>query len=356
MKIYQKYIIKLYLSSFLRSLLFLSSILISVQTLNIANDLAHESLVGLQDIITVSFHIIPYIIYSIAPFSVGLATIIVVNELLSTSQIVILRNAGISSLQISKTQAMVTIPIFFIMLFMAFFILPKTSQVRTEIQNAIVKSKIKNFITPESVKMLQNVTIVTSPYNSLKHIPLTFIHQETEGGEFVFVGNIQETWSNLNMLGIDANNATILYAQNGDEDLIKFQKLETQINLFATKENEVYLRHLSIVGLIREYKVNRNNEYIQEINKRIIPSFSMLLIMFSITTLLIKFHRNRAHYKIKDIALIIATVFYIMFASNNINEIFYTNKSFWVVYVNIALTFAFIYFFSKKDFFRKKYV
>jgi len=356
MMVYQKYIIKLYLASFFRMMLSLSSVLIAVQTLNIAGDLADESIVTIQDVAAVSFHIIPYILYSITPFAVGISTVITVNHLLSTSQIVILKNAGISSIKLFKTFSIVGIVIFLLMLLTSFFTLPKTTQIRNEVQNAIMKSKIKNFIMPSSVKMLENITIITSPYNSLKHIPITFIHHETETGDFVFVGNIQETWSNSKMLGIDANNATILTTSKNSEDLVKFQKLETQINFFANEEKETYLKHLNIVNLVHEYNATKNIKCIKEFNRRIIPAISVLLIMFTLVNLMIKFHRNRAGYKITHIVIMALLLIYIVFISENINNAFHAPSNFWLVYANTALTLAFIYLINKKEFLYKKHV
>jgi len=356
MMIYQRYIIKLYLASFFRMTLFLSSVLIAVQTLNIAGDLADESIVTIQDVASVSFHIIPYILYSIMPFAVGISTVITINQLLSTSQIVILKNAGISSFKLFKTLSIVGIAIFFIMLLTSFFILPKTTQIRNEMQNAIMKSKIKNFIIPNAVKMLENITIITSPYNSLKHIPITFIHQEMDNGDFVFVGNIQETWSNSKMLGIDANNATILTTSKNSEDLVKFQKLETQINFFASEEKETYLKHLNIINLVYEYNATKNINCIKEFNKRIIPAFSVLLIMCTLVNLMIKLHRNRSGYKVTHIVMMALLLIYIVFISENINNAFHSASNFWLVYANTALTFAFIYLINKKEFLYKKHV
>ena len=356
MKLYQKYIIRVYLAFFFRMTPFLSAVLIAVQTLNIAGDLADESIVTIQDVAAVSFHIIPYILYSIIPFAVGISIVLTINQLLSTSQIVILKNAGISNIKLFKTFSIVGICIFLFMLLTSFFILPKTTQIRNEVQNSIIKSKIKNFIIPNSIKKLENITIVTSPYNSLKHIPITFIHQETETGDFIFVGNIQEAWSNSKMLGIDANNATILTTNRDSEDLIKFQTLETQINFFANEEKETYLKHLNIISLIREYNSTANTDCIKELNKRIIPALSVLLIMFALVTLMIKFHRNRAGYKITHIIVMSLILIYIIFISEKINNAFHTPSNFWLVYANTLLTFAFIYLINKKEFLYKKHV
>lgn len=354
--IYQKYLIKLCIVSFFRMTLFLSSILIAVKTLNIASNLADESIVSVQDVLVVSFHIIPYIIYTILPFSAGIATVIVIHNLLATSQIAILKNAGVSSFKIFKPLAIVGGGIAIFMIFTSFFILPKTTQIRNEVQNSIMKSKIKNFIIPDSIKMLENVTIVTSPYNSLKHIPITFIHQDSQDGEFVFVGNIQETWSNFQMLGINANNATILTTSKTAEDLVKFQKLETQINFFANEETESYLKHLNIFSLFKEYQSTKSVKCIKELNRRIIPSLSVLIIIFTLTTLTIKFYRNRAGYRLSHIAFISIILIYTIFIPNNINDAFHTHATFWVVYTNTALTFAFVYLVDKKQFLYKKHV
>ena len=356
MLIYRRYIIKLYIASLFRMTLFLSSVLIAIQTLNIASNLADESIVNIQDVILISFHIIPQIIYSILPFAVGISTAIVVHQLLSTSQIAILKNAGISNVKIFKSIAIVGIALVTFMLFTSFFILPRTTQIRNEVQNSIIKSKIKNFIIPDSVKMIESVTIITSPYNSLKHIPITFIHQESQDGDFVFVGNIQETWSNFKMLGIDANNATILTTGKNSEDLVRFQKLETQINFFANEETEAYLKHLNIFQLFKEYKSTKNIKCIKEFNRRIIPSMSLILIMFTLVLFTIKFYRNRAGYKLSNIVLIGITLIYIIFISHNINDAFHSPSNFWIVYVNTALTFAFVYLINKKEFLYKKHV
>ena len=193
MKKYQKYIALTYLSSFVRTLLFLSSIIISIKTLNIAQKLTEDSPLNLKSLITISFHIIPYVLYTVAPFASAIAAVNVFNSLLSSSQITVLQNAMLTNARITASHMLITIPIAVIMLYFASFILPKTAELRYEVQDSIIQQKMRNFLTPDTIKNFGNLTIITSPRNILKHIPITLIHQKTSNGEFVFVGNIQET-------------------------------------------------------------------------------------------------------------------------------------------------------------------
>jgi lipopolysaccharide export LptBFGC system permease protein LptF len=355
MKKYQRYIAITYFASFLRTLLFLSAIIISIKTLNIAQRLTRESSVDLQNLITISFHIIPYVLFTLTPFASTVAAANVFNSFLSTSQITVLQNAKLTNLKIATTHMMITVPIAILMLYASSFILPKTSEIREEVQDSIIKEKIQNFFVPDSIKTFGNLTIITSPKDILKHIPLTLIHQKTKDGEFVFVGNIQETWSNNKMVGINANNATILTINENSETLIKFQTLETQIDFFTESEKSTDSDYLTTPDLIKEYKKDPNNKLLKEINKRFMPSFVTILLPFALITLLIKFHNNRTNFNIKNITIITIALLYILFSCYHLVDILNTPKTFGVVYINILLTFIFVCILNKQNLFTKRY-
>lgn len=355
MKKYQKYIALTYLSSFIRTLLFLSSIIISIKTLNIAQKLTEDSPLNLKSLIAISFHIIPYVLYTVAPFASAIAAVNVFNSLLSSSQITVLQNAMLTNARITASHMFVTVPIAVLMLYFSSFILPKTAELRYEVQDSIIQQKMRNFLTPDTIKTFGNLTIITSPRNILKHIPITLIHQKTANGEFVFVGNIQETWSVNKMIGINANNATILTISPDGETLVKFQTLESQIDFFPEEELRDRLDYISTINLIKMYKKSTiQRKIIKEINKRIMPSILIIILPFALITLLIRYHNSRTKMKAKHVLIIIVTTFYILFSCYNMIDIFKTIYTFPLVYLNILLTFLLVYFLGNHNIFKKK--
>ncbi len=353
MKKYHKYIAIAYFSSFIRTLLFLSSIIISIQTLNIAQKITEDSSLSLKTLAIIALNTIPYVLYTITPFVSAITSFNVFNSLLSSSQITILQNARLTNFKIATTHMVVTIPTAILTLYFASFILPKTIEARNTVQDSIVQEKMQNILTPNTIKTFNNFTIITSPHSTLKHIPLTLIHRTTDNGEFTLVGNIQETWSVNKMIGINVNNATILTTNVTGNTLIKFKILETQIDLFPEETKTQDYEYLTTPQLIKAYQTIHTNKYINEINERITPSLLTILLPFAIITMLIKFHSNRARIQVKNILIIILLIVYILFSCYNITDIFQTPKTSIIIYLNILLTFGFICTLNGNIFFNK---
>jgi lipopolysaccharide export system permease protein len=354
MKKYQKYIIKTYISSFLRTLLFIGAIIVSIKTLNAAQKFTKESSVDIQTLFMISLHIIPYTLNVIAPFVAAISSITVTHSLLATSQITILQSAKLSNLKISSVYFLITIPITCIAIYNSSFILPKIFSITQDAQQSIIKQQVKHFLTPNTVKTFQNITVITSPDNAIKQIPFTFIHQQTKDGEFIFAGNIKNTWLNSEMIGIQANNATILTIEKQNENLMKFDSLETQINFFTKETAKKDIDKLNIKDLIKQYHSHPNKQYIKEFNQRIVPYFAIILLPFAITTILIKFHNNRTKIKIKTILYMIFSITYILISCFSFVSILNTLHTFPIIYANIILTFIFIYFLNNNNFLEKK--
>lgn len=358
MKKYQKYIAAAYLSSFARTLLFLSSIIISIKTLNIAQRLTEDSPLNLKSLVTISFYIIPYVLYTVTPFASAIAAVNVFNSLLSTSQVTVLQNSMLTNFRITLPHMIVTTPCAILMLYFASFISPKTTELRHEVQDSIVQQKMTNFLTPDTIKSFGTLTIITSPRNILKHIPITLIHQKTNNGEFVLVGNIQDTWSINKMIGINANNATILTVSPEGDTLIKFQTLESQIDFFPEEKKSENFDYITTPHLLKIYKTKPENSIIKEINRRIMPALLTILLPFTLITLLIKYHSNRTRMKMKHVGIIALFTGYIMFSCYNLIGVFNTPYTFPAIYINILLTFGLVYLLGSGSLFmkRKKYV
>lgn len=355
MKIYEKHILQVYFVSFIKTLLFIASIVIAIKTLGIAQDLTEDSTVSLNDIALIAFHISPYILYTITPFALTIASFSVFYKLLTYSEIITLQNAGITNFQIIRPHFYITGICTILMLYSSAIIIPKTVKIRKNLQEAVIKRKIENFLTPNVTKEIKDITIITSQYDSDKQIALTLIHKPTKNGETVLIGNIKQSWEKNGMIGLITENATVLNVANNSQKIFKFEVLETQINPFADFQEQARLKHLTSFEILKLYFKAPQNQYISIINSRIMPSISATLLPFALIILLINFYNNRNRYSIKSIIIIIITIFYILFSCYNLSSVFSSANNFYILYVNIILTFLSLYFFSKtqKKFFKK---
>lgn len=348
MKSYEVHILCLYFISFIKTLLFISSILISIKTLNVAQSLTEESVIALNDIGLISAHIAPYILYTITPFALTISSFSVFYKLLTHSEIIALQNAGLSNFNIIRPHLILSITCGIIMLYLSAMVIPKTIQIRNNIQEAIIKRKIENFLSPNMIKEIQDITIITSSPSKNNNIGLTFIHKLTQNDETVLIGNIRQSWGQNGMIGLIADNATLLNVTKQNERIMKFKTLEIQMNPFTEYEEKTYLKHLTVPEIISLYMDNPDNKYIVAINGRILPSFSAILLPFAMVTLLIKFYQNRGSYKTHHIAIIIFTISYIILSCNSLSGTFSSLYTFSILYFNIILTFIIIYLQNKQ--------
>lgn len=343
MKSYEVHILYLYFVSFVKTLLFISSIVISIKTLNITQSLTEDSAIALNDIGLISTHITPHILYIITPFALAIAAFSVFYKLLTHSEIVALQNAGLSNFSIIRPHLILSVTCSIIMLYLSAMIIPKTVQIRKNVQKTIIQRKIENFLSPNTIKEVRDITIVTSQLDKSNNIALTLIHKPIKNGETVLIGNIRQSWEKNGMIGLITDNATILSIKNENERIMKFKTLETQINPFEEEEEEQDLRHLTTPEIISLYRANPDNKYIITINTRILPSLSAILLPFAITTLLVKFYKSRSRYTTRSIIIITLTILYILFSCYNMNETFSSLHTFGILYLNIILTFIIIY-------------
>jgi lipopolysaccharide export LptBFGC system permease protein LptF len=236
-----------------------------------------------------------------------------------------------------------------LMLYSSAVVIPKTVQIRKNIQERIVKRKIENFLTPNTVKEIKDITILTSQIDEQSKVALTLIHKPTEKGETVLIGNVKQSWGKESMIGLITENATVLSIEGNSQKILKFKTLETQINLFSEYHDDNDLRHLTSFELFELYFLHEpNNEYIFIINSRIITSLSAMLLPFALVTLMIRFYQNRNRYTLFQIVKIALAIAYILFSCYNLTSLFSSPKNFYILYINIILTFFAIYLLNHK--------
>jgi lipopolysaccharide export LptBFGC system permease protein LptF len=349
MKLYEKHILYVYFISFVKTLLFISSIIIAIKTLDIAQSLTEDSSISLSDISLISLHISPYILYTITPFALTITSFSVFYKLLTHSEIITLQNAGLTNIQIIRPHMFVSCVCTVLMLYSSAIVIPKTVQIRKNLQEAIIKRKIENFLTPNIIKEIKDITILTSQLDKSKKIALTVIHKPTKSGETVLIGNIRQSWEKNGMIGLITDNATVLSINGNTQKVLQFHTLETQINPFSEYKETADLRHLTTPEIIKMHLQSPQNEYIATINSRIMPSLAATLLPFGMAVLIIKFYQNRSRYQVLHIVTIALTLLYILFSCYNLSYTFTSKNNFYLLYINIILTFIAIYLLTRSS-------
>ena len=348
MKIYEKHILSLYFVSFVKTLLFITSIIIAIKTLNVARSLTEDSTVSVADISMIALHIAPWTFYVITPFALTITSFSTFYKLLTHSEIISLQNAGLTNYQIIKPHMYISGICTILMLYSSAIVIPKTVQIRTNLEERTIKRKIENFLTPNTIKEIKDITILTSQIDEQSKVALTLIHKPTESGETVLIGNIKQSWEKDKMIGLITENATVLNINGNSQKIFKFKTLETQLNLFSEYHEDKDLRHLTSFEIFQLYLQSPSNEYIEIINNRIIIPLSAILLPFALITLMMKFYQSRNRYTILHILTIALAIAYILFSCHNLTSLFSSPKNFYILYINIILTFFAIYLVNQK--------
>lgn len=359
MKRYQKYIAGLYYSSFFKVLLFLTVIIICTKTLHYLQTVSQTAINGKSFLIAL-LAIAPYVIINIVPFASCVACIMIFYTMLSSSQVLIFQNAGLKRINIALIPLIFFIPIAVLLFFAEHFFIPKTFAITQEMQNSMFETQAQSISKPNTVQQIGNIVAITSGLNKNGTIEKTFIYRKSLTEELSFIGNIKESWAFNQFFGFWASNAYILQNNQYGISQTQFQNLEMQINLQEEHEN-VPLAKMNSLELLKIYTSSNNkhiqSEVIQTLNKRTTPVLLVLLLPFSIATLMVKYHSVRVGIKIQDTVKIILMAFYCLFSCYEVARMFDEIHNFYLIYINIFLTFLLLCFLNKQNFdFLKKYV
>lgn len=359
MKKYQTYIAKLCLHSFFKVLIFFSVIIVCIKTLNFVEKINKEASVDLKTIGLIVFSVLPNVVVNLIPFSLGIACYMVYSSLLSSSQITILQNSGVHKLKLTSIPFLITVPLAICIIYLESNILIYTTTARKKIQHSIISEQRRYFLIPNKIKTFNDLTIITSPLNKNGKIPMTFLHKQTPNGFMLLVGNIEESWSVENFLGIKATNATILTTDLENQNKMQFKTLEIQLDVL---NNETLVSGYSTITtpeLLEKYR-NTNeseakNQIMKIINQRIAPAFLAILMPFILITLKVKYHNNRRNISISSIIQSFILLLYSMFCCFSMSKIFTSIDNFYYIYLNIFLTFLFVCIlnFNIRNFFKK---
>ncbi len=276
--------------------------------------------INVSDFILISVWIIPRIIDSILPIATLVTTIFVINSLIYSKEIFIIKSAGLAQRQILKPLFYCSIVIFLINFVFLFFASPyayrKFDQIKKDVATQIIGSVTK---TEKFNKISKTGTLYIKSKNKniLQDI---IIYDKIKQNEYFIFAKKGEVFNNDNEVFIKLYQGNRQVVSNGKiiSDL-SFQQYQTNLDsLFKKKiyKNKQKIGHFYLQNFFlmtsKQIAYFDNNEASTEFHHRIIWSLMNIMLLLIIFAILAKnkYDRN-GNIKFNLIAIILSLSFII---------------------------------------------
>lgn len=349
MNIVQKYIFRTQLKMLVLSTCIFLFISLLTRIIHYG-ELVSSASVKLYDIFRVMLLVQPKIIFSLLPFTFLISCFITYNSLISSNEHTSIYNTGKGNFYLISPFFSLAAPLFFILLLLSNYIIPKAYIKIENIQEKIALGISSNLIKPKEFTEHNGILLFIYKANEGKTLSNILLADRRNSQENLFLV------ANEGIIGFNGSEATL----DSSETYLKKYTSYTSFPMLFSFENHFisinlgkklsirsssFLSYESTFSLLQ--KLNNNNEHaIRELQMRIgWPFFIFLIPLSAITCLLYFFNFNRNKISLLSITLSGAIIFYIIFSAVYSDRIFNFGKaSFLLYYLNIILIFTVLLF------------
>jgi lipopolysaccharide export system permease protein len=262
--------------------------------------------------------ILPWLLLFIIPVSLFAAILIIYNRLISTNEITILKNSGLTNYQISKPITSFVILISLICYLIAFFLMPFANR-----QLRIIRSDLKNnyanlAFNPKTFETFKNLTIYAKEKNEDNKLFGILLHDEKSN-------QYSMTITAKNGIITSNGNASLLYMEDGtvqkynraegkteilnfDSYVFNLTEGNTDSKKWSWKQKERYLNEL----LFPDDEVSEADVagFRSEINQRFTyPLLPIVFAMIAVAFILRGSFRRGGNFSNIVAAILVATTF-----------------------------------------------
>lgn len=273
--------------------------------------------------------ILPWLLMIIIPISIFSGTILGINQLKNSNEITILKNSGLTKIQICKPIIFLAIICSLICYFIAFYLMPYSNRLLREARSAINNNYSNISFKSQTFETFKNLTIYSKNRDENNNLLEIFLHDQ-RSEEFSLTITAQ------NGKIVIQNNSAFLQMNQGTVQKFNYQNRNSEIMKFDS-----YVFNLSESSKLKLNNKNKVNEYYfhelihpaeglstfdyqkikTEIHERLVdPLLSLVLTLIALSIIL------KGEYK----------------RNNNSNNIFYAITTSSIYFVLNIISYSFI--------------
>jgi len=298
--IYKSYIFKTSLLNWLSITLILVVLIWFSRAITFLN-LVIENGIKISDFFFLFVLILPWILIYILPISFFVSTLLSLNKLNNNSEIVILKNCGLSNLKISKPIIFLGIFITLICYFLSFYLMPLANKQLRISRNTIKENYTNIAFNPQTFESFNGITLYSAKRDDQNNLEGLIINDQTKSDSTITItaqkGNlvVQDDAVYLKLW----NGSLQKYIfESGKTEILKFDSYVFNLNNkdqeysdFKWKPNERFITELI------NYDILSTDEQIRalrsELHKRINEPLISLIFSLIISTIILNSKLSR---------------------------------------------------------------